>query len=166
MAEIKTLAYGESFSYKGLIDVKDLYRLLDKWFKEHGYDKNELWNFEEVYEDGKQITLKIQPYKKLSDYAKVEIRITVTMKRLKEVEIEKKTGKIKILRGEASFVFDVFLTTDYEEHWEQKPIYFFFKTVAEKFLYRSYIDKFEEQAMKDKDAVKRELKSYLNMQRF
>ncbi len=166
MAEIKNLVYGESFTFKGLMDVKELYMLLDKWFKERGYDKNELWNFEENYEDGKQITLKIQPYKKISDYAKVEIRVTAQLRKLKEVVIEKKKQKMKLMRGEATFIFDVFLTTDYEGHWETKPMLFFIKTVSEKYLYKSYIEKYEENAIADKDAVKRELKSYLNMQRF
>jgi len=37
MSEYKNLTFDESFSYKGLIDVKGLYRLIDKWFKENGY---------------------------------------------------------------------------------------------------------------------------------
>ncbi len=166
MAEVKNLVYGESFSFKGLMDVEDLYMLLDKWFKERGYDKNEIWNFEENYDDGKQITLKIQPYKKISDYAKVEIRLTAQLRKLKEVVIQKKKQKLKLMRGEASFTFDVFLTTDYEEHFQSSPILFFIKTIAEKYLYKGYVEKYEEKAVADKDAIKRELKSYLNMKRF
>ena len=165
MTEIKSVSYGESFTYKGLINVKDLYMLIDKWFKEHGYDKNELWNFEEIYEDGKQITLKIQPYKKISDYAKIEIRMTAILKKLKETTIQQKNQKITMMKGEATFTFDTFLFTDYEGQWTSKPIYFFMKTLAEKFFIKSYIDKYEETLIKDKDSVKREIKSFLNMTR-
>jgi len=166
MPEIRNLTYGESFTYKGLINVKELYALIDKWFKDHGYEKNELWNFEEVYEDGKQITLKLEPYRKISDYAKITIRMTVHLRKLQEVIVEKKDLKLKLMKGDARFVFDTFIVTDYEGHWETKPFYFFVKTIAEKFLYKSYIDRYEEVLLRDKDMIKRELKSFLNMQRF
>jgi len=166
MPEIRNLTYGESFTYKGLINVKELYALIDKWFKDHGYEKNELWNFEEIYEDGKQITLKVEPYRKISDYAKLTIRLTVNLRKLQEVVIEKKDLKLKLMKGDVNFIFDTFIVTDYEGHWETKPFYFFVKTIAEKFLYKSYIDRYEEILLRDKDMVKRELKSFLNMQRF
>jgi len=70
------------------------------------------------------------------------------------------------MKGDAKFKFDTFLTTDYEGSWESKPLYFFFKTIAEKFLYRSVIDQYEQQALRDKDELKREIKSFLNMERF
>lgn len=166
MTEYRNLTFGESFSYKGLIDVKALYRLIDKWFKEHGYDKFEVWNFEEVYEDGKQITLKLHPYKKLSDYVKVEIRINAILSKLKETVIEQDGVKISLMRGQAKFTFDTFVVTDYEGHWGNKPFYFFIKTLMDKFFYRSYTDRQEEILLSDKDKVKREIKSFLNMTRF
>jgi len=70
------------------------------------------------------------------------------------------------MKGDAKFIFDVFLTTDYEDYWGTNPIYFFFKTLADKFLYRNYLDRYEELAMIDKEDLKRELKAFLNMQRF
>jgi len=89
MTEVKTLCFGETFEYRGLIDTAGFYKLTDKWFNDHGYDKTELWNFEEIYEDGKQMTLRLQPYKKISDVAKIEIRITCEFKRCKDVTVEK-----------------------------------------------------------------------------
>lgn len=166
MGEIKTLRFGDSFKYKGLINSKELYKIIDTWLKTNGYDKVEIWNFEEIYDDGKQLTLKLQPYKKISDYAKIEIRITSVLSQLKDVVITKNKVKHKIQKGEASFKFDLFLTTDYEDSWETKPLYFFFKVLAEKFLYRGIIDRYEDQAQTDTDSLKREIKSYLNMERF
>ena len=166
MAEVKALKFGDSFQYKGLIDAKGLYKIIDKWFKDHGYDKVELWNYEEIYEDGKQLTLKLQPYKKISDYAKIEIRVTAVFSKCQDVVVTKDKVKIKLLKGSAKFTFDTFLTTDYENSWETKPLYFFMKIVAERFLYRSVIERYEEQGVGDTEDLKREIKSYLNMQRF
>jgi hypothetical protein len=165
MPEVKALTYGEAMNYTGLINVEDLYRMIDKWFRDHGYRRNELWSFEEVFEDGKQITLKLQPFKEASDYVKMEIRISATLKKLTEVVIERKGLKFRTMKGEAHFVFDTFVVTDYEGHWEAKPVYFFFKTVAEKFLYRSYIDNFKDALLRDKEDIKHEIRKFLNMQR-
>ncbi len=166
MSEYKNLTFGEKFTYKGLIDVKGLYRLIDKWFAEHGYDKVEAWNFEEVYEDGKQLTLKLQPYKKISDYVRIEIRLQAVLTKLKETKIEHDGVKLNLMRGQATFQFDTFVITDYEGHWAGKPFYFFMKTLLDKFIYRSYTDRYEEILINDKDKIKREIKSFLNMTRF
>ena len=164
--EYKNLTFGESFTYKGLIDVKGLYRLLDKWFAERGYDKMEEWNYEEVYEDGKQITLKLKPYKKLSDYAMVEIRINAVLSKLKETEVEHDGVKTTLMKGQAKFQFETFVVTDYEGRWGSKPFYFFLKTLLDKFFFGSYTEKYEAVVIKDKDNLRRELKSFLNMTRF
>lgn len=166
MVEIKTISFGEQFAYKGLIDVKNLYKVIEKWFSEAGYDKVELWNYEEVYEDGKQLTWKLEPFKKITDFAKVEIRIEAWLTKLKEVVVERDGVKVKLFRGEAKFKFDTFMITDYENYWGTKPMYFFLRTLADKFLYRSYVERYEEIALNDKEAIKREIKSFLNMQRF
>ena len=166
MVEYRNLTFGESFTYKGLIDVKGLYRLIDKWFQENGYDKFEVWNFEEVYEDGKQITLKLHPYKKISDYVKIEIRLNAVLTKLKETKIEQDGVKNILMRGQAKFQFDTFVVTDYEGHWSGTPFYFFMKTLLDKFIYRSYTDRYEEILVSDKDKIKREIKSFLNMTRF
>ncbi|MCF7900879.1 hypothetical protein K9L67_01500 [Candidatus Woesearchaeota archaeon] len=166
MVEVKAIRFGDSFKYKGLINCKELYKIIDSWLKQNGYDKIEIWNFEEIYEDGKQITLKLQPYKKISDYAKIEIRLNMVLSKMKDVVVTKDKVKIKVQKGEGSFKFDVFLTTDYEGSWESKPLYYFLKTIAEKFLYRGLIDRYEDIAHKDADALKREIKSFLNMERF
>jgi len=163
--EVRAVTFGENIDYRGLINVEDLYKLIDKWFNEHRYEKREIWNFEEVYEDGKQITLKLQPWRRISDYVRIEIRFTVTMKKLSEVILEKKDLKIKTMKGQAHFMFDTFIITDYEGHWETKPMHFFFKVLADKFLYKSYVDNFEDVLIKDKEDLKHEIRHFLNMQR-
>lgn len=166
MTEYKNLSYGESFKYKGLIDFKSLYRLIDKWFKQRDYDKVEFFNFEETYETGKQITLELRPYKKLSDYVKIEIRLKIVLEKLKETIIEQEGIKTSLMKGQGTFTFETFLITDYEGHWSTRPFYFFTKTLMDKFIYRSYTERYEDTLIKDKDKIRREIKSFLNMTRF
>ena len=87
MAEIKTLIDGKSLSYEGVFSLKDLYRLIDKWFRDHGYDKQEIKNWEDVTEHEKQIIIEIIPYKKMSDYARFDVRIFMIFSKLTEIEL-------------------------------------------------------------------------------
>jgi len=70
------------------------------------------------------------------------------------------------MKGQAKFTFDTFVVTDYEGHWGNKPFYFFLKSLMDKYVYRTYTDRQEEILISDKNKVKREIKSFLNMTRF
>ena len=165
MPEVKTPSYENTIAYEGLIDVKETYQLLNKWFKDHSYDSNEVFNMEQVYEDFKQIIIETRPYKKISDYAKIEFKIEIAFSKLKEQIIERDGIKQKLMRGEANFVFTTYLVTDREGMWTSKPAYFLLRNIMERFLYRTYISRYEDEAIKDKNKVMREIKSFLNMEK-
>jgi hypothetical protein len=166
MAETKTLVWLKPINYSGLIDIKGLYRVMDEWFFQNHYAKVERRNFETVMEDGKQIIIELLPYKKITDYAKVEIRIYVELTHLKETVVERQGLKHRLYKGDAHFSFDCFLITDYEQHWETKAVYFFIRTIVDKYLYRGYTKRFEAEAVSDTNEIINEIKGYLNMERF
>lgn len=166
MAETKTLMWLKPLKYSGLVDVKGLYKTIDKWLSENHYDKVERRNFEDVYEDSRQIVLELVPYKKITDYAKVEIRIYMEFTNLKDEVVEKGGLKQKYYRGDLFFSFDCFLVTDYENHWETKATYFFIRTIVDKFIYKGYTKRFESEAISDTNELINEIKNYLNMERF
>lgn len=166
MAEYRAISPKDSFKFIGLVDVKELFNIIYEWLGNHAYERNDIWTYEEVYEDGKQIKLKMRPYKEISDYAMAEIEINADLRKLKEVTLERKGVKHKYMKGEVEFTFEAFIVTDYEEKWEVKPFYFFLKVMAERFLYKSYIDRYEQETLKNMADLMREIKSYLNMQRF
>ncbi|MFT4311083.1 MAG: hypothetical protein ACMXX7_00485 [Candidatus Woesearchaeota archaeon] len=165
MVEYKTLAFEEIINYKGLIDVKETYTLMNKWFTDRGYDHNEVFNMQHVYEDFKQITIETRPYKKISDYAKIEFKIEIAFSKLKEKVVERNGIKHKLMHGEANFIFTTYLVTDREGMWTSKPMYFLLRNLMERFLYRSYISRYEDEALSDKKKVMREIKSFLNMEK-
>jgi hypothetical protein len=163
----KKIVYQDKFvAFEGLFDLKGLFRVICKWFDERGYDMFENKNYEEVYEEGKKIIFELIPYKKVSDYYKLEIRVFVVFENLKEVELEIKGVKQKLLKGRANFTFDAILVTDYENRWESRPAYYFYRTLIDKFVYKSYTDKYEAELVKDAKEVQEEIKSYLNMFRY
>jgi hypothetical protein len=163
----KKIVYQDKFiSFEGLFSLKDLFRMIVRWFNEHGYDMFENKNYEEVYEDGKKVIFELIPYKKVSDYYKLEIRVFAVFESLKEVEVELNGVKQRLLKGRANFTFDATLVTDYEGRWESRPTYYFYRTLIDKFIYRSYTDKYGAGLIKDAQEVQEEIKAYLNMFRY
>jgi len=166
MAEVKTLIDGKSLSYEGVFSIKDLYKTIDTWFKDRGYDKQEVKNWEDVSENEKQIVLEIIPYKKVSDYARIDIRVFMIFSRLSEIDIERNGIRSKMNKGRAEFYFDAYVVTDYENKWQTRPIFFFIKNIIEKFIYRAYTTNYDSEAIRDCTDIENEIRSFLNMNRF
>ncbi|MFH1072868.1 MAG: hypothetical protein V1743_05555 [Nanoarchaeota archaeon] len=166
MPEINILIMGRLIKYHGLFDLAGLIKMLDMWFKERGYNKRETKNFEEVYEDGRQVTVEFFPYKKISDNVKFEIRLFMIFSKLQDTEIEKDKNKLKLLQGDALVSMDAYLISDYENKWDRTPFYFFLRTLYDRYFQRSYISKAKEDFLDDCAKVEEEIKSYLNMFRY
>ena len=166
MVARKVLSFGESFNYKGIIESKKLYNLINKWLEQRGYDLLETMNSEHVYPDGKQILIDMEPYNEISDYAKVILHIIIDMRKLKEKTIKHKDKKEKVMTGEATFTFHTYLETDRDGLFQSDPLMFFFKTIMERFLYKSYDQQYSEEVIRDKNELMREIKSFLNMNQF
>src|SRR3989338_6822438 len=127
MAERETLIDNYRVIYEGLFSVGDLYSLIDEYFEEKGYDKREKKNIERVSKEGKFIEIELEPWKKITDYAMSSIRVRMQMHDVKEVEVEKDGVKIKLNQGKVNIVISAYMTTDYENKWEAKPMFFFFR---------------------------------------
>jgi len=154
------------FDYEGLFSLPELYKLIDEWLEEKNYDKKELKNIERVSHDSKYVEIEILPWKKVSDYVKNEIHMHMFFSELKDVEIVKDGVKVKLNSGKIHIIFDGYLNTDYENRWEGKPIFFFLRTVFDKFLYKPWMSGFESGVKNDVNALRDRMKSFLNLYRF
>jgi len=152
-------------TYEGLFNALDLYTIIDEFLEDKGYDKREKKNIERVTKDGKYIELWLEPWKKLTDYAKSVILVRIIMSEVKEVEIEKEGVKVKMNQGKIQFVFDAYLETDYENRWEMKPIFFFLRTIFDKFIFKSYMIGYRNEIRSDANQLIVTIRSYLNLYR-
>jgi hypothetical protein len=166
MAEKKIVYQDKFIAFEGLFNLKDLFRTIARWFNERGYDMFENKNYEEVYESDKKVIFELIPYKKVSDYYKLEIRIFAVFESLREVEVELNGVKQRLLKGRANFTFDAILVTDYEGRWETRPSYYFYRALIDKFIYKSYTERYEAELVRDAKEVQEEIKAYLNMFRY
>lgn len=166
MVEKKIVIDNDRLSYKGLFDMKELYRLIDTFFHDKGYEKRETRNKEFVSPEGKYLELWLEPYKKITDYAMVVLRLQIIVENLREVVVEKEQHKKKMHKGEVLIIIDGFLVTDYENRWEGKPEYVFIRTLFDKFIYRRHTQEFEGVLIDESEELKSSIKSFLNLYRY
>jgi len=166
MAEREVVVDHARLSYEGLFSVPELYKLIDNWIRERGYDKLEKKNIEKVTPSGKYIEIEILPWKKITDYAKNVLRLRITMMDVKEVELEKDGKKIKLNQGKIIILSDAYLETDYEHRWEGKPIFFFLRTIFDKYFFKPYTQSYRENVLKDYNDLISQIKSFLNLYRY
>ncbi|MBN2423282.1 hypothetical protein JXB41_08725 [Candidatus Woesearchaeota archaeon] len=172
MGEIVFPVVDEKIEYSGLFSMKEVFRLIDKYFRLKGWDKKIY--FDEEYETptGKYIHVKMQPYKKVDDYIRAIIRIWIYVHDLVEVEKEVEGEKVKTNQGRLVMIFDSKMMTDYRDNWvvgpanNYKPMYFLVQTVMEKYIYRKRLAHWEGVIRHILIGVKTEIMSYLNLNKF
>jgi hypothetical protein len=153
-------------NYSGIFHLNDLYKMIDGWLYEKGYDKFEKKSEEQVLETGRKIEMELRPWKKTTDYAKNEIRLRIFVDNMVDVEIERDGKKVKMHKGDIQMIFDAFLETDYEHRWENKPMYYFLRSLVDKYIFRIYTEKFVGNLVADTRDLHHRIKSFLNIYRY
>ncbi len=166
MAEIYFVVKKQTISYDGIFNMDELYHTIDKWFKDKGYDKNEVKNEEIVGEEGKQIFLLLEPWKKVTDYSKNVIRVDIKIANCKEVLVDIDGHEMKMNKGKVIVATEAFLMTDYEDRFDRHPIYYFTRTIFDKFFFRIYTSKYQDELKEHTKELRMHIKAFLNLYRF
>lgn len=166
MSEKKLVVDQMKLTYSGLFDLNGLYKVIDSWFYEKGYDKWELKNYEQVLPTGKDVEIELLPWKKTTDYFKNIIRIRMRCTSVKDVEVEKEDVKVKINQGYVQMIFDAYLESDYDNFWEDKPFLFFIRTLFDKIIFRSYFERHEKWLVNDLYDIHSRIQRFLNLYRY
>ncbi|MBS3176925.1 hypothetical protein J4457_06855 [Candidatus Woesearchaeota archaeon] len=166
MSERQIVVEKMHLEYEGLFSVAELYKFINEWLEDKGYDKREKKNIEAVHPEGKSIEIEVEPWKKVTDYAKNVIKLKMAFEEVKEVEIEKEGAKVKLNQGKVHITFDGYLETDYENRWEGKPIFFVIRTMFDKYVYAPFTAGFTEGVKRDIMHLHNNIKAFLNLYRF
>ncbi|MBW2996534.1 hypothetical protein KY332_04510 [Candidatus Woesearchaeota archaeon] len=166
MAERKLVVDQLKLTYEGIFDLNGLYRTIDAWFYEKGYDRYEKKNYEQVLPTGKDIEIELMPWKKTTDYFKNILRIRMKFTNINDVDVEKKGVKLKLQQGRIMMIFDAYLESDYEHKWDVKPMFFFLRTIFDKYIFRGYFKKFEKWLVNDLYQLHGRIQQFLNIHRY
>ena len=166
MSEKKLVIDQMKLDYSGLFDLNGLYRMVDSWFYEKSYDKWELKNFEQVLPGGKDIEIEMIPWRKITAYFKLIMRVRMKFTKVKDAEIEKEGVKIGINNGNIHIIFDAYLESDYEHLWEGRPLFFFIRTIYDKIIFKKHFDRYEKMVIADAYDLHSRIQKFLNLYRY
>ena len=153
------------FQYEGLFIIQDLYKVVDEYYEEKGYDKREIKNAEIVRDDGVRfLELMFEPWKKITDYAKSVIKLQIIMEDVREVEIERNGLKIRAHHGRVLCVFDAYVETDYESIWERSVTRAVIRVLYDRFFLKHYTKQYNAEVLDDYKMLVYHIKTFLNMQ--
>jgi hypothetical protein len=166
MSEKKLVIDQLKLTYEGIFDLNGLYRNIDAWFYEKGYDKWEHKNYEQVLPSGKDIEIELLPWKKITDYFKNIIKVRMKFTTIKDVEIEKEGVRLKLNQGKVMIIFDGYLESDYEQKWEGRPLFFFIRTIFDKYIFKGYFSQYEKWLVNDVYDLHGRIQKFLNIYRY
>jgi hypothetical protein len=167
MAERRPVVTSVKLKYSGLFNCKDLWKFIEDWFKDQGFaDRVEVYHDEKVTKTHKDIDIKYMPYRKMSDYVKIEQRLLIKVFNLVNKTVVKDGHNIKLGQGDIDITFDGYINTDYEGRWENTPNSFFIRTIIDKFIFRTYTGKYEAIIKEQIQSLKHEIESFLNMYKY
>src|SRR3989344_2157740 len=114
----KDLVYKTEVEHEGIFDFKKLYSFSYDFLKTKNYDINEVGYSEKVTPDGKEIEVKWEIEKKVTDYVKNIGKIKMTLKNIKSVEVQKGGRSENSNKGTIKIAFSCEVERDYKGDWE------------------------------------------------
>ncbi len=151
------------FGYEGLFNVAELYELIASWFYEKGWDWYEKMNQEQITPEGKQIRVILEPWKTITDYYKITIRLKLHCVNLRDVEVEKDGKTIRLSQGQVRILIDGYVISDKEGLWTTKPFWWLFSYIIENYLFPSHLNKAKRWIESDAENLHQKIKTYLNV---
>ncbi len=131
---------GRELVYKGVFDPPELFSTINRSLEERGYIKREKKTEEIVKEEGKQTKVELRPYKVITNYAHLVLKIKIILDNVTEEYSEHKGHKRKFNKGDVLLIFDGWVLTDYQHRWGMKPLVYFLKGVINKFIYTTPLE--------------------------
>jgi len=148
MSEKETIFKGK-LKQRGLFDFKDFYSFTYDWLMDENYDVFEKKYTEKVKGDSKDVEIDWEAMKEISDYFRFVIKTYWIILGMKSVEVQKEGKKIKMDTGLLEIKFTAQLVKDYENRWENKPIWKFLRGVYDRYIIRTRIEDYEERLLEE-----------------
>jgi hypothetical protein len=153
------------FSYEGLFRVDEFYGLIGDFFYERNWDWYEKTNQELVTEEGRQIRIILEPWKSISDFYKINMKIQLHLVNVKDVEVEKDGQPVHLEQGVVRLVIDGFVTMDRNKIWGSTKGWLFY-IMMNFYFFNNHLKKFETYIKNDVDEMMEEIKNYFNVYKY
>ena len=162
MVEKKQIVFDLMLKYTGPLSVEGFYEEVEKWMKERNLTKDLKRKSEEVTSKGKKIEWVIDAWREAThDYIQV-VRLRALLNDVKEVNVKRKGKSIKINEADVLITIDGFQKSHLAYRWTQKPLYTFFRTLYDKYIWM-IAEKHEGPVMEDCYDLHKRLKAFFEL---
>jgi hypothetical protein len=165
MSELRLTVDHLRFNYTGPFEASELYRHINAFLKERGFD---LWvekEFEHETKNGKQIEWLIKPWKQISDNLRYFVKVRMLIHDYTRVTAIVDSKKVKVGNGKIEMYFDGYAELDQQNFWEHLPITKFISTLYHHFIYKIYTERFEQQLTHDVNHLYSTIERFFNVYR-
>ena len=148
--------------YQGPFDIIQFYKKVNQWISKRSKEKDIKKKVEHVEPKGKNIEWFIEIWEDVTDYARSIVRVRALFTDVKETKLKRGKFKRRLNTGNVLIIMDGILETDLDAKWQQKPIFTFLRTIADKFIYKFHLNKIEDKLDADVHELFDELTEFFN----
>jgi hypothetical protein len=164
MPEKETI-FSSTIKYNGIFSFKELYNFCYSWLTEEtGLDLVEEKYEEKLSGDSKSIEVEWSGSKKMTDYFKIEAKISFSISNLTKVEINSGGAKVETNKGGVKIGIKGNLIRDYEGKFETTAFKKFLRSIYEKWVIHSRIEHYEDKIISSCDDFLNQTKAYLDLE--
>ncbi|MFA4960180.1 MAG: hypothetical protein WC548_00800 [Candidatus Pacearchaeota archaeon] len=160
----KSEVFNQSIKQKGYWNFSELYNFCFSWLEDEGYNVKEKDYQEKIATVGKEIIIKWEAKKGVTDYFDNVIEINWHILGMKDAEIEREGKKENTNKGEVKITIKANLVRDKESRWEEKPLWKFLRGIYEKYIIRTTINEYEDRLEKKVKKYSNEIKAFLQIE--
>ncbi|MFA6460731.1 MAG: hypothetical protein WCV90_00560 [Candidatus Woesearchaeota archaeon] len=154
---------GREIKYKGIYRADELFTAINQALEQHGYEKREKKSEETVSDSGRRTYVELRPYKNVSNYVRLMIKIKIMLDNTTETAEVINGEKRLYQNGDVIITFDAWSLTDYANRWSMKPWAFFMKGIIHKFVKKFPLESgFTGELVKDTAHIYAKVKFLLN----
>jgi hypothetical protein len=160
---IKDEVLRQNIKKRGIWNFKDFYNFCFDWFQDERYILEEQEYTEKNHDNGKEIILKWDAWRKVTDYFKFHIVVQWHILGMVSKEVERDGKKEKTNDGEVKLKITAELERDWENRWERKPLWKFLRGIYDNYITRVTRDKYEDQLIEKTLEFIQESKAFLEL---
>ena len=153
----------QTIKKKGYWNYSELYGFCFSWLKDNGYGVKESEYVEKLSDFGKEIQLKWEGGRRVTDYFKFVIKVEWHILGMTDAVIERDGKQEKTNKGEIKLSISADLVKDYEDNWDKKPMVKFMRGIYDKYIIRTTIDNYGDVLKSDFKEYISQVKSFLEL---
>jgi hypothetical protein len=164
MAE-KDKIFSSKIKYGGVFSFGDFYKFCFEWLRDEvGLDLIEEKYAEKLSGDSKNIDVEWSGSRKITDYFKMEVKVSFRIISLTNIEITDGNRKVKTNKGSVEVSIKGTLVKDYEGKFEKSAFQKMLRGIYEKTVIPSRVSEYEGKVMGDCDEFLAQAKAYLDLE--